>query len=722
MTFLNPWLLSGVILAGVPLIIHFLNKTKYRIEPFGAMMFLQAAIKVRAQRLKLRQLLLLLLRCLVFLLIAIGLARPVMRPKSGGTADGPTTHVLIFDGSLSMQQGQGSENAFRKATESALRIVDTMRRGDNMQIIWADERPRPLLAEPSFDQIFLRNTIRGLEAGIGTMNSPRAFEQALWSLAHSTLPQHRIYLLTDGQSSGWQADNAGVWEGLGEHRQLLPIQPFTYVLKQRPDNVTENLAVRAIFPQAPLVDIFRQTRFVVELANYGIRTRTVDVRFSVNGTLQEDRTVSVPPGVHTVFFDHRFTESGSQFVTVDLPRDDLPADDSRSHVVQVIDQVPILLIEGNISTNPWRSDGGLITLALEACTQPGQAGLFRVTSRPQTEMDGISTEFLEQFKVVILANVTSLSEYFMFALERFVERGGGLLIGGGDQPVPSEYNRLFKDGRGLLPALLGDIATYDQRFFRPTFPAGQASFVLDAFDLSRTRVLNNVKVEKFWRCRKAEDAVVLATFGDAPFLVYKPYGKGRSILWTTSLSHDWTNFPATQDFLPLVQNLLAFLAGTDEQDGNVRPGEALVYTAARPRRGSPPATDTTAPLETADACTLTKPDGTTEQLPLVRESGRWGAEWNNPRQLGVYTIEAPGMPSQYFAVQPYAEESNLQKLPPGIARKLAESYPFTTVSSEANLAAEIRKEIAYRQWWQPFVLATVALLCLESFFSWRFST
>jgi len=80
MTLLKPILLLGAALAVVPLIIHFLNKTRYRVEPFGGMMFLRSAMRVRAQTLKLRQLLLLLLRCALFALLALSLARPVQRP------------------------------------------------------------------------------------------------------------------------------------------------------------------------------------------------------------------------------------------------------------------------------------------------------------------------------------------------------------------------------------------------------------------------------------------------------------------------------------------------------------------------------------------------------------------------------------------------------------------------------------------------------------------
>jgi len=47
LSFLNIWMLAGVLLVGIPIAIHLLNKAKFSREPWGAMMFLQKAVQVR---------------------------------------------------------------------------------------------------------------------------------------------------------------------------------------------------------------------------------------------------------------------------------------------------------------------------------------------------------------------------------------------------------------------------------------------------------------------------------------------------------------------------------------------------------------------------------------------------------------------------------------------------------------------------------------------------
>ena len=83
-------------------------------------------------------------------------------------------------------------------------------------------------------------------------------------------------------------------------------------------------------------------------------------------------------------------------------------------------------------------------------------------------------------------------------MEQFVEKGGGLLVTLGDQVDPAKYNTMSDDGRGLIPVALETVQPYKERPFRPTFRAGAGKHILNIFDTSRTRVLSDVRVEKFW--------------------------------------------------------------------------------------------------------------------------------------------------------------------------------------------------------------------------------
>ena len=73
--FINPWMLLGLLGLSLPILAHLLSKRKYDVVHWGAMQFLELGRNAR-RRIRLEQLLLLLLRMGLIALIAIALARP----------------------------------------------------------------------------------------------------------------------------------------------------------------------------------------------------------------------------------------------------------------------------------------------------------------------------------------------------------------------------------------------------------------------------------------------------------------------------------------------------------------------------------------------------------------------------------------------------------------------------------------------------------------------
>src|SRR5262245_43753276 len=100
--FLNPfYMVAGGALVSSPILIHLINRMRFRRIRWAAMEFLLKSQKRNRRRLIIEQLILLLLRCLLVLLAAILVARYV-GPALGLTPTGSSTHVLLIDDTLSM--------------------------------------------------------------------------------------------------------------------------------------------------------------------------------------------------------------------------------------------------------------------------------------------------------------------------------------------------------------------------------------------------------------------------------------------------------------------------------------------------------------------------------------------------------------------------------------------------------------------------------------------
>src|SRR5262252_7375767 len=98
--FLNPWaMVAGGAMVSAPILIHLINRMRYRRIRWAAMEFLLKSQKRNRRRLIIEQLILLGLRCLLVVLAGLLVARFVGAFESPGRS---TSHMVILDDSVSM--------------------------------------------------------------------------------------------------------------------------------------------------------------------------------------------------------------------------------------------------------------------------------------------------------------------------------------------------------------------------------------------------------------------------------------------------------------------------------------------------------------------------------------------------------------------------------------------------------------------------------------------
>src|SRR6516165_7095754 len=117
MSFLSPLLIWGTLLGAIPLIIHLLNRRRFRRVEWAPMHYLRLTIQRNRRRIQLEELLLLLLRIALPVLLFLYLARPVLNPTGLerwlGTG-GRSSQVVLVDDSLSMGYAAGAVPAFQR--------------------------------------------------------------------------------------------------------------------------------------------------------------------------------------------------------------------------------------------------------------------------------------------------------------------------------------------------------------------------------------------------------------------------------------------------------------------------------------------------------------------------------------------------------------------------------------------------------------------------------
>src|SRR3954468_5317157 len=108
MIFLNLLLAGGLVAVSAPIIIHLLHRSRVMPYDWGAMMFLEELMAERAQRLRMQEILLLLVRAMIVACLALALMRPAIKSPTAGvrSADTHTSAVVLLDDSYSMNVGR----------------------------------------------------------------------------------------------------------------------------------------------------------------------------------------------------------------------------------------------------------------------------------------------------------------------------------------------------------------------------------------------------------------------------------------------------------------------------------------------------------------------------------------------------------------------------------------------------------------------------------------
>ncbi len=145
-----PFLLSGLALASVPVIIHLLHRQRTDPVPWGAMQFLDETVIDQRRRKRIDHWLLMLARILALAILALLLARPVLRGKQfASLAPHANTDVaVVIDHSLASGRQAGSQTVFHKSIGMLKQVLGRLQSGDTVSVVLAQAHPKALDSVP----------------------------------------------------------------------------------------------------------------------------------------------------------------------------------------------------------------------------------------------------------------------------------------------------------------------------------------------------------------------------------------------------------------------------------------------------------------------------------------------------------------------------------------------------------------------------------------------
>ena len=483
--FLNPWsMLAGALLVGVPVMVHLINRLRYRRVRFAAMEFLLKAQKWVRRKLLIQQLLLLLLRCLLVLLLGL-LAARFLGFDLTGREGRATHHVVILDDTPSMADGWKGEDgsptdAFEQAKRVLLRDIAPAAAeataAQTLEVVRLSDLggPRPFGRLTADSLRELGNYLQPLRPGLVRVTPAEGLQKAKELVAALSPDTNAVvHLLGDLRAGDLSDDADAVKAAVGELTAggakvflVDAAHPVRKPVDRRPPAAHDNLAILDLLPGRPAVGRFEPVEFTLRVKNFGAAELS-DVRFAlrVNGDENKGRSVvfpSVPAGQERslkveLTFDRLGTAEKPlerfSLVTASLETGEpggLAVDNVRHAVVEVKERLPILVVDGRPEKRDAR-DGDSFFLRPVFTSVLGGYGWQDGTARDLEALD------LSRFAFVLLLNVPSLSGPAVQAVEAYGRAGGGVGVWVGPDVSAEAYTRdLYRDGAGFLPAPLAE--------------------------------------------------------------------------------------------------------------------------------------------------------------------------------------------------------------------------------------------------------------------------
>jgi len=722
MNLLAPLLVGFTVLGAVPIIIHLLNRSRFRVVEWAAMEFLLRTLQKNSRRVQLRDVILMLLRTAAVVLVALALARPTYAPGRfaiGGS--GSVSAVVVLDNSLSMGCRDAVDTRFDLARKAARSAIEGLPKGSAATVVLMSDVAVSEVAEPTQDLAYLLTALDQAPLSDGGTAIATGL-QAAWSILGKVSASAReIYLVTDLQARGWPAADDVAWAELV--RTIAAAKDVRlFIADVGRGDAAGNVAVEKVEFSDDLVGTDGEATVLATLRNHG-ETPAIGVSVDLlvddgkGGELRPSATALVDElsGTAQVRLSCRFDRGGRHRIEVRTGPDRLPADNTRRVVVDVVDKIKVLIVDG-------AAEGGVPGGAtfLRAALSPGismpaagvdasAADQIEATVVAPGQLAGLT---LDDFQAVVLSDVAQPSAAVADALASFVAGGRGLLIFLGGNVQPAAYNRILGE-RGLLPGTLGSArgALLDDKGVAGIgFATADLTHPIVAFfaDKAAQPWLAQPRFRQAWPLAVAvpangakADTAVVARFADGqPAVTSRAVGRGEVVAFAAPADKEWSDLPLRPAFLMLTRRAIQHIALGSRPRLTLAVNETIVQGV--------PARDAGETFIARDPR-----GGESRLVPVAGRDGTAVVQLSATAFAGFYEIARDNVTFR-FATNPPAEESDLALLArEAVAERLPGLVP-AWIGADENVAVRIEHGRTGRELWPLLFAIAVACLVAES--------
>jgi len=664
----------------------------------------------------------------IIALIALALARPFLTlglPVASVRAK--TDVVIVMDTSYSMAYQDVDGIRLEKAKTLATDILETLRHGDSAALILMSDIPKPIFRQLTPDIGSVIAAVKDTEVSYRATNVQPSLELAHEILAESEQLNREIYLISDFAKNGWENSDR-LLNRSGARVSLIPVA----------EGESHNTNIEEIRPSNQLIGVYLPFQLNVTTANHSVaplarsiitlfigseKQKTVSFSAAANESLNTNLTYNFStPGTHTGYFT--------------LTSDRLNIDNRRYFALHVIGEVRVLCVGEQtdyltLALNPRHISA--LSAATDAVVSedinPGGVMILPTQCTPNQ----FERFPLEDYDVIILADVAEITPQAGAQLQTFLRHGKSVIAFVGSGSEIESYNRF---GDIWMPAKFGGTLTWTPpqqvQMYQETHP------IFEIFPSGRFSAQYAPRFYSGVVLRPTSESKVIAHFGDdTPFLIERSHGRGTVLLYNCGLfaqqngnsnagagpsrTQTYTNdLLVNPYFLPILQQSVLYTAAANNNRVTWGGHIGDTYTARYPRSAGGKAT---IELKT-DTDTPGNEGSDTDNITVVPIAEDGTLQFRGTERPGIYQIEVrtqDRLQRDFFAVNVDPREADLVQIPLQQAAARVDAQTGTDESTEGTtIAADTYNRKRHgREIWGELLLLTVCLMLFESYLSNR---
>ena len=526
MTFLQPSILWALPLVLLPVIIHLINRLRHKPQPWGAMMFLLRANRASTSHAKLRQLLILLFRCLAVLALILFVSRPLAGGWLGwALSPAPDVVVILLDRSASMEElmPDGKTTKRQQALKLVTQAASSFQESSHLVLIDSATRTPQQVASAS-----ALAELPATAASDTAADIPAMLQSALQWITESKAGTTEIWIASDLQQSNWHPDDER-WQSSIHDLARLPqkVRVRLLALNERSKaNASLSLGESMISQSSQ-----RDLQLAVDVHRSATDSTTLPVSLNLNGAATQR---DLPLEGSSTRWRQRLPLSVAESVgwgSVSLPADSNARDNGAYFVYGTGGAPRALAVTGDPAQ--------IRPMILAATTF---ADRKRADVMSPSDMAGAD---LAPFALIVWHG-TMPDTATGSRLQTFAEDGGVVLLLPDEKPDANKFQGL---GWGALNAVTN--AAEPLRVKEWSERDGPLANTEEGFNLpvDEVQVLKRANIEG--------EGTVLAKFSDGqPLLMRKALGRGSVFLCSTLPNDVWSSLGHGPVLVPMMQRLL----------------------------------------------------------------------------------------------------------------------------------------------------------------------